>query len=128
MFGKLFLTMRIVRRRPQTAFTLLVLAVCSCATAHSLTHAQRIQSGAALYSEKGCAYCHGKQAQGTPKGPALTHLGWWRWRGSRIALQIENGGAKMPAFGDSLKPDEVADLVAWLRSHPHFRPAAPVAQ
>ncbi len=113
------------RCRPlTTACFLLFLAVGSAAPGFSLSRTQQIQSGAALYTSKGCAYCHGKQAQGTAKGPALTHLGWWRWRGSRIARQIQNGGAKMPAFGDSLQPDEVADLVVWLRSHPHFPPAS----
>ena len=124
MSGTLFLTMRIPCRPIKIALLVPLLSVFACAPGFSLTRAQRIQSGTALYTSKGCAYCHGKQAQGTAKGPALTHLGWWRWRGSRIAHQIQNGGAKMPAFGDSLKPDEVADLVVWLRSHPHFPPAS----
>jgi mono/diheme cytochrome c family protein len=86
--------------------------------AHALTKAQKIKAGATLYQTKGCGYCHGKTATGTAKGPSLTHLGWWRWRGSRQARQINNGGQKMPAFGDSLTSNEVSELVAWLRSHP----------
>ncbi len=87
--------------------------------ASALTKAQKVQAGAVLFRSKGCDYCHGKTATGTAKGPSLTHLGWWRWRGSRLAQQIENGGRKMPAFGDSLSRDEVNELVIWMRSHPH---------
>ena len=91
-------------------------------SSHALSRKDRIAAGSSLYATKGCAFCHGKQAQGSPKGPALTHLGWWHWRGARLARQIENGGPKMPGFGDSLTQDEVTSLVVWLRSHPH--PAA----
>lgn len=112
----------------RTAFRpsfLVLLVLCfSTLSGHALSKSQQAQAGEALYSAKGCGYCHGKTAQGTAKGPALTHLGWWRWRGSRIAHQIENGGAKMPAFGDSLTRDEVAELVVWLRSHPRLSAAA----
>ncbi len=116
--------MRFHYRRLLPASSLLLLFAFAAAPGQALTRAQQIQAGAALYTAKGCAYCHGKQAQGTPKGPALTHLGWWRWRGSRMASQIQNGGPKMPAFGDSLTRDEVACLVVWLRSHPHFPASA----
>ena len=87
-------------------------------TVHAMTRAQKIEAGATLYQTKGCGYCHGKTATGTAKGPSLAHLGWWRWRGSRLAKQINNGGQKMPAFGDSLTRDEVSELVTWLRIHP----------
>lgn len=96
-----------------------LLACISALPSSALTRSQKLDAGASLYQSKGCGYCHGKTAMGTAKGPALTRLGWWRWRGTRLANQIQNGGRKMPAFGDSLTSEEVGELVAWLRSHPH---------
>ena len=75
------------------------------------------KSGAALFSEKGCTYCHGPVGQGAKKGPALTDL--WKdktWTNEKITNQILNGGQKMPPFQDSVTDDEVKDLIAWLRA------------
>jgi len=32
------------------------------------------KTGAALFSDKGCTYCHGSAGQGAKKGPALTDV------------------------------------------------------
>jgi mono/diheme cytochrome c family protein len=83
------------------------------------------QAGANLFRDKGCAYCHGAAAQGTQKGPSLANVRK-AMKPAKIVAQIENGGQKMPAFGDSVSKDEVAKLVAFLRSK--HRPApAPVS-
>ena len=81
----------------------------------ALSKKETEQAGASLYHDKGCAYCHGDRGQGSAKGPSLSHLRK-EWKAPRIADQIENGGQKMPSFQDSLSKDEVAQLVAWLRS------------
>jgi mono/diheme cytochrome c family protein len=73
------------------------------------------QAGANLFRDKGCAYCHGTNAQGTAKGPSLAHVRK-TLQAPKIADQIMNGGQKMPSFSDSLSNDEVAQLVAFLRS------------
>lgn len=75
------------------------------------------KSGAALFSDKGCTYCHGSAGQGAKKGPALTDV--WKdktWTNEKITNQILNGGQKMPPFQDSVSDDEVKDLIAWLRA------------
>jgi mono/diheme cytochrome c family protein len=84
------------------------------------------KAGAALFSEKGCTYCHGTVGQGAKKGPALTDLGKDKtWTDEKISSQILNGGQKMPPFQDSVTDDEVKDLIAWLRAKK--RPIPPPA-
>jgi mono/diheme cytochrome c family protein len=85
-------------------------------------------AGAALFSDKGCTYCHGPSGQGAKKGPALTDV--WKdktWTNEKITNQILNGGQKMPPFQDSVSDDEVKDLIAWLRAknNPVPPPAPP---
>ena len=75
------------------------------------------KAGAALFSDKGCTYCHGPAGQGAKKGPSLSDL--WKdktWTNEKITNQILNGGQKMPPFQDSVTDDEVKDLIAWLRA------------
>lgn len=84
------------------------------------------KAGAALFSDKGCTYCHGSVGQGAKKGPALTDL--WKdktWTNEKLTNQILNGGQKMPPFQDSVTDDEVKDLIAWLRAK--NKPAPPAA-
>jgi mono/diheme cytochrome c family protein len=81
---------------------------------------QAEQAGANLFRDKGCAYCHGATTAGTPKGPSLLDVRK-TMKAPQITDQILNGGRKMPPFSDSLKNDEVAQLVAWLRAK--HRPA-----
>jgi mono/diheme cytochrome c family protein len=85
------------------------------------------KAGAALFSDKGCTYCHGPAGQGAKKGPALTDV--WKdktWTNEKITNQILNGGQKMPPFQDSVTDDEVKDLIAWLRAKDKpVPPAAP---
>jgi mono/diheme cytochrome c family protein len=71
-------------------------------------------SGAALFHEKGCEHCHGVGGVGIPnKGPSLLTVGK-RLKKDAIAKQIHDGGDSMPAFGDSLQPDEITALVNML--------------
>jgi mono/diheme cytochrome c family protein len=84
------------------------------------------KSGAALFSDKGCTYCHGPLGEGAKKGPSLTDL--WKdkaWTNEKITNQILNGGQKMPPFRDSVSDEEVTDLIAWLRAKK--KPAPPPA-
>jgi mono/diheme cytochrome c family protein len=91
-------------------------------------------AGATLFRDKGCAYCHGANTQGTPKGPSLMNVRK-TMKAAQIVNQIKNGGQKMPSFQDSLSNDEIAQLVAYLRAkhrplpaplpaHPAATPAA----
>ncbi|KAA6457895.1 cytochrome c [Acidobacteria bacterium AB60] len=83
-------------------------------------------AGAALFRDKGCAYCHGAGAIGTPKGPALTTLRTDKdWPPQKITDQILNGGKKMPPFRESLTDAEIAQLVAYLRAAKRPEPPPP---
>jgi len=84
-------------------------------------------AGATLFRDKGCAYCHGANTQGTPKGPSLENVRK-KMKAPQIADQIKNGGQKMPSFEDSLSSDEIAQLVAYLRAKHRPLPAPLPAQ
>src|SRR5215813_2032125 len=76
---------------------------------------------ASLYKAK-CAVCHG--AAGKGDSPAGKNMGVVSFSDPKVAGKsdaelkdvIEKGKNKMPAYGKSLKPDEIQGLVAFLRS------------
>lgn len=72
-------------------------------------------AGAVLFATRGCAHCHGDNGQGTGRGPSLHDLRK-KLSEDRVHDQIVHGGQGMPAFGDSLAPEETDDLVAFLRA------------
>jgi len=79
------------------------------------------EGGAALFKAK-CVACHGPDGQGeTPIGKAnkLRDLGSpdvQKQSDADLSAIITNGKGKMPAYGKSLKPEQVKDLVAYVRS------------
>lgn len=75
----------------------------------------RRDHGAALFAESGCRHCHSIRNVGGHKGPDLSGVGL---RKSKAAIreQIVYGSKVMPAFQDVLKPDEINDLITYLRS------------
>jgi len=81
-------------------------------TAHASERENRAL-GATLFHERGCEHCHGVDAIGTDRGPDLRGAGRLLHKPD-IEKQIREGGKEMPAFGDSLTPDEVQQLVAYL--------------
>jgi mono/diheme cytochrome c family protein len=82
------------------------------------------QSGAVLFRDKGCAFCHGVGGVGGKKGPVLTDIRTDKlWPPAKITKQILEGGQKMPPFSDSLTEKEIAQLVAYLRAK--HRPVPP---
>jgi len=75
------------------------------------------QTGAATFKTK-CVSCHGADGKGKA---ALKTQDW----GSAAVQQMSDaeltaittdGKGKMPAYGKSLKPDQIKDLVAYIRS------------
>lgn len=78
------------------------------------SRSQRVH-GAAVFSRSGCQHCHSIGGVGGHKGPDLSGVGR---RKSKAAMrqQIVFGSKVMPAFGDDLEPDELRDLIAYLRS------------
>jgi ubiquinol-cytochrome c reductase cytochrome b subunit len=71
--------------------------------------------GGALFHDKGCLNCHLIQGLGGRRGPNLTYVGD-KLKKDDIIIRIVNGGVNMPAFGGSLKPEEIDKLVAFLQS------------
>lgn len=75
----------------------------------------------AAYKAK-CAVCHGADGKGETaigKANKLRDLGSadvQKQSDDELAAIITNGKAKMPAYGKSLKPDQVKDLVTYIRS------------
>jgi mono/diheme cytochrome c family protein len=89
----------------------LVLAFSSFALASSRQRAR----GAAVFTVSGCQHCHTINHVGGHKGPDLSGVGR---RVSKAAMrrQIVYGSKVMPSFGYVLEPDEIKDLIAYLRS------------
>ena len=77
--------------------------------------------GAALYKQK-CAACHGPDGKGdTPAGKSTRVRSFGdpdvgKQSDDELAGVIEKGKNKMPAYGKSLKPDEIKALVAYIRT------------
>ena len=94
------------------SIAVLVLAFSSFALASSRSQRAR---GASVFSVSGCQHCHTIGNVGGHKGPDLSGVGR---RKSKAALrqQIVYGSKVMPAFGDDLEPNELRDLIAFLRS------------
>ena len=76
---------------------------------------QTREAGAVTYHDKGCEHCHGVDGVGTDRGPDLSTIGK-RWKSDRLEKQIRDGGGGMPPFGDALQPDEVKNLVDFLKA------------
>ncbi len=74
--------------------------------------AQNIAEGRKLFL-RSCAHCHGNDARGDD-GPDLHAL---NVSDRRIASVVTHGiKGEMPAFGKKHSPDDVAALIAYLRS------------
>ncbi len=82
---------------------------------------ERIRAGRVVY-ENACGPCHG--AYGTGEGvigsmlmraPADLHLESPRYTDAALAAVVRNGVGAMPAMGDLLRPDEVRQVVAYVR-------------
>ena len=83
--------------------------------------AQADEKSAGLYKAK-CAVCHGATGKGdTPAGksmgvPSSTDATVAAKSDAELRATIEKGKNKMPAYGKSLKAQEIDGLVAYIRS------------
>jgi cytochrome c6 len=83
--------------------------------------AEAQDGGAALYKTK-CATCHGAEGKGdtavakADKIRDLSSADVQQQSDADLTAVISTGKGKMPAYGKSLKPDQVKDLVAYIRS------------
>ncbi len=88
---------------------------------------EQVSAGRQVFATAGCAHCHGADAQGGEVGPSLLDVGR-RLKPEDIEKQVRNGGNVMPAFGDALNGDQIANLVAYLRTQRAKTPKKPVGQ
>ena len=78
-------------------------------------------TGADTYKEK-CAMCHGPDGSGaTPVGQRLKvrdlrSADVQKQTTEAITAIVTNGQKSMPAFGKSLSPDQIKDVVGFVRS------------
>jgi mono/diheme cytochrome c family protein len=100
----------------------IITAICVLAVAVMLCPAAKAdEKSAALYKQK-CAACHGVDGKGeTATGKAMKVRSFADPEVAKIsedelAGAIEKGKGKMPAYGKSLKPDEIKALVAYIHS------------
>ena len=71
------------------------------------------RQGATLFQEKGCHSCHVIAGTGGSRGPELTTVGG-RLNPDQLTWRILFGGTNMPAYGTSLRPEELSALVDFL--------------
>jgi ubiquinol-cytochrome c reductase cytochrome b subunit len=71
--------------------------------------------GARLFYKEACINCHLVESDGGRRGPDLTYVGDKLTRDD-LVTRIVNGGVNMPAYGSSLNPEELNDLVAFLQN------------
>ena len=96
--------------------------VCALAVAVMLcAPAKADDKSAALYKQK-CATCHGADGKGeTATGKAMKVRSFAdpevvKMSDEDLSSAIEKGKGKMPAYGKSLKPDEIKAMVSYIRS------------
>jgi cytochrome c6 len=93
----------------------LAVSVMLCAPANA------DDNSAALYKQK-CVTCHGADGKGeTPAGKSMKVRSFAdpevaKMSDDELAGVIEKGKGKMPAYGKSMKPDEIKAMVAYIRS------------
>jgi len=74
-----------------------------------------VYEGAKLFHDKACLNCHLVEGFGGRRGPDLTYIGDKLTKNDMV-IRIVNGGTNMPAFGSSLKPQDIEAVVAFLQS------------
>jgi cytochrome c6 len=75
------------------------------------------QAGAATFKTK-CASCHGADGKGKEalKTQDMSSAAVQNMTDAELTTITTDGKGKMPAYGKSLKPEQIKDLVAYIRS------------
>ena len=86
----------------------------------SLSLFAQAQGGADTYKAK-CAACHGADGTGSAMGKKMgahdfTAAEVQKMSDADLTDAINNGKNKMPKYADKLKPEEVKELVAYIRT------------
>jgi ubiquinol-cytochrome c reductase cytochrome b subunit len=89
-----------------------------------------VASGAQLFYDKGCEFCHTVDGSGGRRGPDLTHVAD-RLSAGEITEIIANGPGNMPAYVNTLSPTDMESIVAFLEAQggqpPQASPATTLA-
>jgi mono/diheme cytochrome c family protein len=80
-------------------------------------------AGKTVYASN-CVACHGEDGAGTPTGqalnaPDLRSDAVQKASDADLKQQVMNGKNNMPPFKDTLKPAEVDDVIAYVRTFAH---------
>ena len=82
---------------------------------HQRTFTASNCKAALLLQSKQCRNCHAIGDEGGHRGPDLSDVGT-RMNEPELVRQVIQGGGNMPAYGNTLTPQEVKALVAYLVS------------
>jgi mono/diheme cytochrome c family protein len=107
-------------------------AASPAATAAPSSTPDQLAAARGIYADS-CALCHKENGEGGMvkiedkrlKVPALTMGHALGHTDEQLAKQIANGGDGMPAFKDKLKPEQINDLVGYIRKQFQAGAAAP---
>jgi cytochrome c6 len=93
------------------------------AHADSTAAAAQNDAGKAVY-EANCVACHGEDGAGTPTGQALNAPDLrsdivQKATDADLKKQVSDGKNNMPPFKDTLKPDEITSVIAYVRTFAH---------
>jgi mono/diheme cytochrome c family protein len=109
-------------KQKQTAKKALMIAImCLLGVCQFAKPARSQTGGEALYKTK-CAACHGPDGKGeTAIGKAnklrdLASPDVQKQSDEELSGTISAGKSKMPAYGKSLKPEQIKDLVTYIRT------------
>jgi cytochrome c len=88
----------------------------------SVINPAAISSGQKVYAKQ-CEICHYATSKAKKIGPGLANIypsgkfsNGKKVDDAAMRVWIESGGKDMPGFKESLKPNEIRDLLAYLRS------------
>jgi cytochrome c6 len=97
-----------------------VVATLTAMAVMSFPLSVQAQDGSATYKAK-CAMCHGADGTGSATGKKMgahdfTTADVQGMSDADLSTIISNGKNKMPAYGKSLKADDIKGLVAYIRT------------
>jgi cytochrome c6 len=107
--------------KPKSRSKIICIAIIVAAPVLLSARTRADDKSAATYKAK-CATCHGADGRGdTPAGKSTKARSFAdpevvKASDDDLAAIIEKGKAKMPGYGKSMKPDEIKDMVAYIRS------------
>lgn len=99
-------------------------SILGCMVAFALPTGVRAQSDVARVYKASCVLCHAADGSGnTTSGKALgakdlASSEVQKKSDAELTELIAKGKGKMPAFGAKLKPDDIKQLVAYIRAMP----------